>query len=61
MTTVDDTGRASTTTGSTDRPDRAGDPLTTVFSALLGALAVAAASACGVYAIWWLVTYWAPT
>ena len=38
----------------------AGDPLTTVVVGLLALVAGSAAAACLVYAVWWLVTYWAP-
>ena len=42
-----------------ERPS-SGDPLTTVIVGLLALIAAAGTVFCIVYAIWWLVRYWAP-
>jgi hypothetical protein len=44
-----------------DRTDSGGsDPLTTVTVGLLALAAAGGAVFCLVYAIWWLLVYWAP-
>ena len=44
-----------------DRTDSGGsEPMTTVVVGLLALAAVGGAVFCLVYAIWWLLTYWAP-
>ena len=44
-----------------DRTDSGGrDPLTTVIVGLLAFAAVGGTVLCLVYAIWWLITFWAP-
>lgn len=46
-------------TGKFDRPSRT-NPLTFTVSSILAAIAVLATASCLLYAVWWLVTYWAP-
>ena len=44
-----------------DKPGSVGsDPLTTVILTLLALVALGGTTFCAIYAIWWLITFWAP-